>query len=72
MFICVTYIQIKIQKMYQHANQFIPSVHSLDTVNARLATPIFDNTHPNDFRSAFNFRYLYRQAKNQFIPYVHF
>ena len=45
-------------------NQFIPSVHSSDTVNYspvfRLATPIFDHVHPKDFQSPFTL--------HEFIP----
>ena len=41
--------------LYQHEqNEFIPSVHFLSPVT-RLATPIFDHAHPNNFWSALNF-----------------
>ena len=60
--------------LYQHAkNQFIPSVHSSDTVNFKV--PSYDWPHPfltmptpKTFKLIF--MKLYQHAKNKLIPLV--
>ena len=62
--------------MYQHAkNQFIPSVHSSDTVNFRVLPPKgphqFLMLTPKIFNHLLICVNLYQHAKNQLIPTVH-
>ena len=58
---------------YQHAkNQFIPSVHSSDTVSFRVPSPhpFFTMSTPKIFYHLLICVKLYEDAKNQFVPPV--
>ena len=60
--------------LYQHAkNQFIPSVHSSDTVNFKVPShdwphPVLTMPTPKTFKLIF--MKLYQYAKNKLIPLV--
>ena len=63
--------------LLQHAkNRLIPSAHSSDTIFQspiiRLATPIFDHTHPINLQSPFNLREFVPASKTQLISSFHF
>ena len=52
--------------------QFIPSIHSWDTVNfrspvTRLSTSVFDHAHPKIFDKLLIYEDLYKHAKTQAI-----
>ena len=58
-----------------HKKSIIPSVHSSDIVNfrvvIRLATPIFEQAQPKNFKHLLTCMNLYQYAKNRLIPSVH-